>query len=280
MLKPTLIAVPAFALMIAIEAFFAARANAPYYEKKDAWTNIGLGFFSLIVGGLLAIISLTTYEFAFQFAPWVLSMNQWWHWALIIIADDLAYYWFHRFSHERRILWNLHVVHHSSDRYNLSVAVRQSWFSGIANWIFYMPLALLGFPYWAFVISHGINLIYQFWIHTEFIKKMGKFEWIFNTPSQHRVHHATNPEYLDKNYGGILSIWDRMFGTFKEEQEKPKYGLLTQVNSHNLLWINTHAWVETWKTMKRAPTFRDKIKCFLGSPYMAHVPNETAPEKK
>ncbi len=277
MIKPTLIAVPLFALFIALEAWLSARANMQSYEKKDAWTNIGLGFFSLIVGGALGIISFTMYDFASQFAAFNIAMNTWWHWALIMLADDFAYYWFHRTSHESRFFWNMHVVHHSSNRYNLSVAVRQSWFSNISSWIFYLPLALVGFPYWAFVAAHGLNLIYQFWIHTEFVKKMGPLEWVLNTPSQHRVHHAINPDYLDKNYGGILCIWDRLFGTYKEEDaknNKPKYGTITPLNSYNMLWINTHGWVEMWQGIKKAKTFSDKLKCIYASPYMKHITTE------
>lgn len=272
MIRPTIIAAPLFAICIAVEAYISARNDSHKYEKKDTWTNIGLGFLSLFFGGGLAIIQLTVFNWANAHSFYTFDMTVWWHWAILIVGDDFCYYWFHRFSHERRFLWNLHVVHHSSNRYNLSVAVRQSWFSGIAHWMFYFPLGFMGFPYWAFVVSHGINLIYQFWIHTEYIHKLGKFEWIFNTPSQHRVHHGMDPQYLDKNYGGIFSIWDRLFGTFVEEKETPNYGTIKPLNSYNMLWINTHGWVETWKAMKKAKTLKDKLKCWYGPPGIDHIP--------
>jgi len=159
-------------------------------------------------------------------------------------------------------------VHHSSEYYNLSVAVRQSWFGPLAHWLFYIPLGFLGFPYWAFVTVHGFNLIYQYWIHTEFISKLGWLEKIFNTPSHHRVHHAINPQYLDKNYGGIFIFWDRLFGSFIEETEKPRYGILKQIHSYNWLWINTHAWFEMWEAMKERKTLLGKLRCVFASPNM------------
>jgi sterol desaturase/sphingolipid hydroxylase (fatty acid hydroxylase superfamily) len=149
------------------------------------------------------------------------------------------------------------------------VAVRQSWFSGVSHWVFYLPLALLGFPFWAFATMHGFNLIYQFWIHTELIDKLPKpVEFIFNTPSHHRVHHGVNNQYLDKNYAGIFMIWDRMFGTFVEENEKVRYGITTPIKSYNMLWINTHAWFEMFAKMKQMQTFSGKIRCIFASPNM------------
>ena len=182
--------------------------------------------------------------------------------------DDFLYYWFHRASHEIRFFWNFHVVHHSSNEYNLSVAVRQSWFSGLAHWVFYIPIAFLGVPLWAFVTMHGLNLIYQFWIHTKFIGKMGWFEKIFNTPSHHRVHHGVNNQYLDKNYAGIFIIWDRLFGTYIEEDEEVRYGIVTPLNSYNPLWVNTHAWFEMFDKIKSKKTPMSKLRCVFASPNM------------
>lgn len=145
--------------------------------------------------------------------------------------------------------------------------MRQSWFGGLAHWIFYIPLGLLGFPYWAFIIVHGFNLIYQYWIHTRFVGYLGWFEWIFNTPSQHRVHHAVNPQYLDRNYAGIFCIWDRMFGTFTKETEEPRYGIIKPLKSYNWLWINTHGWVEMWDAMKTKATRLGKLRCVCIAKY-------------
>ena len=129
-------------------------------------------------------------------------------------------------------------------------------------------MGFLGFPYWAFLIVHGFNLIYQYWIHTQFIGKLGFFEYIFNTPSQHRVHHAVNETYLDRNYGGIFCIWDRMFGTYTEETEKPRYGIIKPIKSYNMLWINTHGWFEMWEAIKTRKTIAGKFRCIFGLPAM------------
>lgn len=268
MLKPQVIAIPFFALTILFEVWYNARQNTKEYERTDAITNIALGFGSVAFGAVFGIIQAFGYELFYSFTPYQMPMNTIWAWVLLVFIDDFLYYWFHRFSHESRFLWNFHVVHHSSEYYNLSVAVRQSWFGGLAHWIFYIPMGFLGFPYWAFLFVHGLNLIYQYWIHTQFIGKLGWFELFFNTPSQHRVHHAVNPDYLDKNYAGIFCIWDRMFGTFTEETEKPRYGIIKPIKSFNLLWINTHAWVEMWEAMKEKKTLLGKLRCVFASPNM------------
>ncbi len=268
MISPVLFAIPIFSLLIALEYWYDLRQKTNEYERKDTWTNIALGFGSVIFGSILGLIQYTIYDSLYSIAPYQVPMNAWWAWVSLILIDDFAYYWFHRMSHESRFLWNFHVVHHSSERYNLSVAVRQSWFGALGHWIFYVPLGLMGFPFWAFVIVHGFNLIYQYWIHTEFVGKLGWFELIFNTPSQHRVHHAVNPQYLDKNYAGIFSIWDRLFGSFIEETEKPRYGIIKPINSYHWLWINTHGWFEMWEGMKQKKTLFGKLRCFFGAPNM------------
>ena len=269
MLNPVVIAVPFFALMIAIETYFSVRGEAGY-DRKDIWTNIALGFGSVAFGFVFGFLHVFFYEGIYQnLAPFQMPMNTWWAWAILLILDDFAYYWFHRISHEVRFFWNFHVVHHSSNQYNLSVAVRQSWFSGVAHWVFYIPLAFLGFPFWAFFTMHGFNLIYQFWIHTKVIKKLpAAIEYIFNTPSHHRVHHGVNDAYLDKNYAGIFIIWDRLFGTFVPETEDVRYGIIKPLTSYNWLWINTHGWAEMCEAMRRKKTFSGKLRCAFGAPAM------------
>ncbi len=268
MLKPQYIAIPLFAVFIAIEAYAMIRENRELYDRKDTWNNIFIGFVSVAFGALFALATSTVYVWASSITPVQMPMNEWWAWVVLVFVDDFAYYWFHRVSHESRFFWNFHVVHHSSNQYNLSVAVRQSWFSGIAHWIFYVPVAFLGFPFWAFVTVHGLNLIYQFWIHTKFIGKLGWFETIFNTPSHHRVHHGVNDRYLDKNYAGIFIIWDKLFGTFVEEQEEVRYGIIKPINSYNPLWVNTHAWFETFEAMHFRKTLLGKIRGVFSSPNM------------
>ncbi|MGI8786263.1 MAG: sterol desaturase family protein [Pyrinomonadaceae bacterium] len=269
MLSPIIISIPVFALLIAIEAYLVVRENRENFDRRDTWTNIFIGFASVAWGALFGLVTGYFYLKAYNFAPYKMPMETVWAWAILLFVDDFAYYWFHRISHEIRFFWNFHVVHHSSNQYNLSVAVRQSWFSGIAHWIFYIPIALLGFPLWAFATMHGFNLIYQFWIHTKVIRKLpAVFESIFNTPSHHRVHHGANDEYLDKNYAGIFIIWDRIFGTFVGEKSEVRYGIITPLTSFNPLWINSHAWAETWAAMKSKQTVHGKLRCLFGAPAM------------
>lgn len=269
MFNPVLIAIPFFALMIGLEAWHDYRTNSNAYHKTDAWNNIFIGLISVAFGAFFGLFIGVIYAFAYETAPYKFPADAWWTWVLLFFVDDFLYYWFHRISHESRLFWNFHVVHHSSEQYNLSVAVRQSWFSGLLHWIFYAPAMLLGFAPWMFLIMHGFNLIYQFWIHTEFIKRLGPLEYVLNTPSHHRVHHGVNDQYLDKNYAGALIIWDRIFGTFIEETEKPRYGIIKPINSYNPLWINTHGWLEMLAAMKGRKSLTGKLRCMFSSPNMA-----------
>jgi sterol desaturase/sphingolipid hydroxylase (fatty acid hydroxylase superfamily) len=274
MLNPVVVAIPLFSGLIALEALIARRLDPNAYEKKDAWTNIALGFGSIAWGGLFGLATGYAYLYLYELAPFKFPADAWWTWLILFVLDDFAYYWFHRISHESRFFWNFHVVHHSSEYYNLSVAVRQSWFSGVAHWVFYTPIMLLGFAPWMFLSMHGFNLIYQFWIHTPLIKRLGWLEWPLNTPSHHRVHHGVNEPYLDRNYAGVLIIWDRLFGSFVSETEEPRYGIIKPIKSHNLLWINVHAWSEMFGEMRERRTLLGKLRCIFGSPNMESV-NQT-----
>jgi sterol desaturase/sphingolipid hydroxylase (fatty acid hydroxylase superfamily) len=268
MINPTVFAIPIFALLIALEAWLVIRENRENFDRRDTWANIFIGFLSVVWGAGFGLFTSLVYLAVYEFAPFKMPMETVWAWAILLFVDDFAYYWFHRFSHEIRFFWNFHVVHHSSNQYNLSVAVRQSWFSGLTHWIFYLPVALLGFPLWAFVTMHGLNLIYQFWIHTKLVGNLGFIEKILNTPSHHRVHHGVNDQYLDKNYAGIFIFWDKMFGTFVEETEEPRYGIIKPLTSYNWLWINTHGWAEMFEAMKLKKTFFGKLRCVFGAPGM------------
>ncbi len=268
MLKPIFIAVPVFALLIALESYFVIRENRENFDRQDTWTNIFIGLASLVWGAIFGLLNVYFYLLAYEFAPYKMPMDTVWAWIILLVADDFAYYWFHRISHEVRFFWNFHVVHHSSNQYNLSVAVRQSWFSGIAHWIFYIPVALLGFPFWSFAAMHGLNLLYQFWIHTKLVGKLGFLENFLNTPSHHRVHHGSDEIYLDRNYAGIFVVWDKLFGTFTEETDAPRYGTIKPLKSYNPLWINSHGWFEMCETIKTKRTWFGKIRCVFGSPNM------------
>ena len=268
MLNPVVYAIPVFLALVGIEAFIAGRRHPGAYERWDAWTNIALGFGSVAWGALFGFFTGLAYLFFYDLAPYKFPANAWWSWALLFFIDDFAYYWFHLISHESRFFWNFHVVHHSSRYFNLSVAGRQSWFSGVAHWIFYSPIMLIGFAPWMFATMHALNLIYQFWIHTKLVGRLGPLEYILNTPSHHRVHHGTNEKYLDRNYAGVLIIWDRLFGSFTDEREEPTYGILKPLETFNVMRINTHAWTEMFSEMRNRKTFGSKLRCMFASPYM------------
>jgi sterol desaturase/sphingolipid hydroxylase (fatty acid hydroxylase superfamily) len=271
MLNPVVVSIPLFSGLIALEAWLDSRGGGNAYASRDTWTNIALGFGSIFWGAILGLGIGLLYTFLYEIAPFKFPTDAWWAWALLFVLDDFAYYWFHRISHESRFFWNFHVVHHSSEHFNLSVAVRQSWFSGLAHWIFYAPLMLLGFPPWMQLTIHGFNLLWQFWIHTPYVKSMGPLEYVLNAPSHHRVHHGVNDIYLDRNYAGVFIVWDRLFGTFTDQTETPRYGILKPIDSYNLFWINTHAWVEMYEAIKLRKTLLGKLRCIFASPNMEHI---------
>jgi sterol desaturase/sphingolipid hydroxylase (fatty acid hydroxylase superfamily) len=219
----------------------------------------------LMAGTVLAGLSS-----AYSHRLYTLSTTSVWAWVAVIFLDDFTYYWFHRISHECRFWWAAHVNHHSSREYNLSVAVRQSWTGVIVGtWLLWVPLAFLGFPPEMILAQQGFSLIYQFWIHTESIGKMPSwFESIFNTPSHHRVHHASNPRYLDRNYAGIFIIWDRMFGTFAAEtaDEPPRYGIVKNINTYNPLRIAFHEWAAIGRDLLAARSLREALGSVFGPP--------------
>lgn len=249
-------AVPGFILLILIEIAWAVRKSPDAYEPRDTLISLAMGLGSTIAGLLTAGAIGGLYLWAFQYRlfeiPWV-----WWAWIACFALDDLAYYWIHRAGHRIRWMWASHVNHHSSQHYNLSTALRQTWTGTIAlGFLFRVPLVLIGFPPAMIAFCIGLNLIYQFWFHTEAIDKCPRwFEAVFNTPSHHRVHHATNPIYLDRNYAGVFIVWDRLFGTFQPElaDEKIHYGIVKQLGSFNLLWVAFHEWIGIARDVWNAP---------------------------
>jgi sterol desaturase/sphingolipid hydroxylase (fatty acid hydroxylase superfamily) len=228
--------------------------------------GLGSSVAGLLTGGLILAVTIWVY----QYRVFTIPMTAWWAWVLLLFAEDLAYYGFHRFSHERRLWWAAHVNHHSSQHYNLATALRQSWTGGINGaWVMWLPLSLLGFPPAMILIQKGVSLVYQFWIHTEAVKRMPAwFEAVFNTPSHHRVHHARNPRYLDRNYAGILIIWDKMFGTFQTEldAEPVRYGIVKNLGGFNLLRVAFHEWVGMGKDLLTAKSVREAAGYVFGAP--------------
>jgi len=265
------LAVPFFILAVILEIVLArlgrARAN---YEARDTFASLGMGLGRNIAGLLTAGLVFAATIWVWKHRAFTVPFGAWWGWVAIFFLEDLTYYWFHRLSHERRVWWAAHVNHHSSQHYNLSTALRQTWTGGIAGtWALWLPLAWLGFSPAQIAIQQGISLIYQFWIHTEAIGKMPAwFETVFNTPSHHRVHHARNPRYLDRNYAGILIIWDRMFGTFQPElaEEACRYGIVKNLGGFNLLRVAFHEWIAIGQDLAGARSPREVLGYVFGPP--------------
>ncbi|MCF6279990.1 MAG: sterol desaturase family protein [Flavobacteriaceae bacterium] len=270
-----LYAIPFFAITVIIEGLIIAKYKSKSYSVKDATVSITTGLIgNVLIGILTTIIVVFIFTYVWQHYRITTIPFVWWSWALIFFLDDFSYYWFHRVGHRSRLFWASHIVHHSSEKYNLSTALRQTWTGGFYGFIFWVWLAFLGFHPLMILTQMSISLIYQYWIHTELINKMPRwFEAIFNTPSHHRVHHGNNPLYLDKNYAGILIIWDRIFGTFQPElaEEKVVYGLTTNIKTYNLLKIAFHEWIALFKDAFTAKTsFINKLKYFIKPPGWRH----------
>lgn len=262
-------AVPAFILLIVAEIAAVRFGKRGDYETRDSAASLIMGLGSQIAplfGG--AAVVGAAFTFAYQFRVFEIP-NVWWAVVLCFVLDDLRYYWWHRISHERRWFWASHVIHHSSQHYNLTTALRQTWTGSILGaLVFKTPLVLLGFHPLMVIFVGGVNLVYQFWIHTEQIDRLGPFESVFNTPSHHRVHHATNPRYLDANYAGTLIIWDRMFGTFVREQdsEQPQYGIVKNLGTFNPLVIAFHEWIGIARDLASAKSLKEIAGYTFGPP--------------
>ena len=255
---PVTLATPFFILTVILEIVLARfRVVDANYETRDTAASLFMGLGSSVAGVLTAGVVFAATVWAYQHRAFTIPMNAAWAWAAIFLLEDLTYYWFHRLSHERRFWWAAHVNHHTSQHYNLSTALRQTWTGGVAGtWLLWMPLAFLGFPPAMIAIQKGISLVYQYWIHTETIRRLPRwFEAVFNTPSHHRVHHARNPVYLDRNYAGILIVWDKLFGTFQPEldAELCRYGVVHNLGAFNLLRVAFHEWIGMARDIARSP---------------------------
>lgn len=278
--------IPLFFLLIAAELLFAQLGRRPFYRLNDSISDLSAGTISQVAGVFTKVLLLGAYLWTFEHlrVQRVTPVPEWpegtwrsaggvWQWPVILawsaafIAVDFAYYWFHRVSHEVNLFWAGHVVHHSSEEYNLAVALRQSAVGGLLSWIFYVPLAVLGMPWELFAVSYALNLVYQFWIHTRAIDRLPRWcEAVFNTPSHHRVHHGVNPEYQDRNYAGVFIVWDRWFGTYTPERQEPVYGLTTPLRSWNPLWVQVHQYVAIARNVWRAANWRERWQYVFGSP--------------
>jgi alkylglycerol monooxygenase len=260
-------AVPFFFALILLELLVGRLQHKKRYAFADTVTNLACGIGQQTTGYFLVTAEFGAYVWLQRHvALFHVSRSSVTAWVLVFLGVDLAYYWFHRMSHRVRFIWATHAVHHQSEEYNLSVALRQSWLQQLPEQVFYWPLAVLGFPPEMFGLAFIADTLYQFWIHTRVVGKLGPLEWIFNTPSHHRVHHAINPKYIDKNYAGTLIVWDRMFGTFIAEDEEPAYGTVKPLASFNPLWANVAGWVEIAKLWAGASRVSDKLRAPLAPP--------------
>lgn len=261
-------AVPGFVLLILIEMIAVRFTKRGRYEFRDSATSLFMGFGNQIAGLLFAGIAIYAYFWVYEHRAFTLG----WTWPVLVacfFAEDLAYYWFHRVAHERRFFWASHIVHHSSQHYNLTTALRQTWTGALGmNFIFWLPLVYVGFPPGMVFMFSAFSLVYQFWIHTEMIDRMGPLEWVMNTPSHHRVHHAINANYLDANYAGVLIIWDRLFGTFiaEDKKEPPRYGIVSQLGTFNPFRVAFHEWLGIFRDVGGAKSPRDVLGYVFGPP--------------
>lgn len=268
-----LYAIPFFILSMLLELYVTTKEHIKTYETKDAFSSIAMGLGNVILGFASKALVLYSFTFVYEYRLFTIPAA-WWSFLALFFADDLSYYWFHRVSHECRLFWASHVVHHSSQKYNLSTALRQTWSGGFYTFIFWIWLPLLGFHPAMIMLQMSISLLYQFWIHTETINKMPKwFESVMNTPSHHRVHHGNNPLYLDRNHAGILIIWDKLFGTFQPELEEEKvvYGLVTNINTYNPIKIAFIEWINLFKdAFSGKKSLKNRLLYFIKPPGWKH----------
>lgn len=260
-------AVPGFILLLILEAIAAAIMRRDLYEIKDTAASLTMGICNLVIGLFSKAVQFSVLVFLYKFAIFQIGYA-WWAWMLAFFADEFSYYWFHRTSHRVRLFWASHVIHHSSQRYNLSTALRQTWTGGFMSFIFWLWMPIVGFPPVMVLTLNAVSLLYQFWIHTELVRTMGPLERVMNTPSHHRVHHGANAKYIDRNHGGTLIIFDRLFGTFEREDpaDPPRFGLTKNLNSFNPLRIAFQEWIAIARDVWLARGWKNKLRAVFGNP--------------
>jgi len=268
--KPTDFAVPAFVFLVLVEMIYGWKTGRAKFEGKDAFTSLLMGLGSTVSGAITVSITFVVSYWVWENFRIFDMGSSWPVFVLALVLDDLAYYWIHRFGHRMRWMWAAHVIHHSSQHYNLTTALRQTWTGQLTPaFLIKWPIFILGIEPAIVFFCAGLNLIYQFWFHTEAIDKMPRwFEFIFNTPSHHRVHHANNPKYLDSNYAGIFIVWDRLFGTFvpEDKNEPCRYGLVRDLGTFNPLRVAFHEWWGILVDMWHAKGFRNKLMFLVAPP--------------
>ena len=266
---PVSLATPAFIILVLAEMVAIRSGARGRYDWRDSFTSLSLGFGSTMAAVVFGASVVGFYTWLYQFRLLDIPVT-WWSGALCFVADDFCYYWFHRSAHRVRWFWASHVIHHSSQHYNLTTALRQTWTGFLSvSFVFRLPLFLIGFDPRLVLFVVGLNLVYQFWVHTEAVRRLpAPLEWLLNTPSHHRVHHGTNPRYLDRNYGGVFIVWDRMFGSFEAERddEPVRYGIVRNLGSFNPVWAACHEWWAIARDLWRAPGWRARWHHVAGPP--------------
>lgn len=268
-MNPIIYAIPVFMLTVLIEAGLARRRGLAVYDIPDALTSLHHGVISEVTGVLWKLAGLGAYTLVYtNFHATELPADSWLIFVLALLAYDFCYYWQHRMGHEMNVLWAAHVVHHSSEYYNLATALRQTSTGRFFSWVFYVPMAIIGVPPTLFFTVAVIDLLYQYWVHTELIGRLGWLDRVLVTPSNHRVHHGQNDYCIDKNYGGILILWDRLFGTFADEREGEKiiYGIRKPLQSFNPVWGNLHYYADLWHESVQAIGWRAKLGVWFSPP--------------
>ncbi|MFD1812000.1 sterol desaturase family protein [Rhodococcus gannanensis] len=277
---PVALAIPFFVLFLVIEWVAArhlggpeidgdGRAHPPEggYEQRDARASISMGLVSAATSAAWKALALVAYAAIYAYlAPWHLPADAWYTWVILIVGVDFLFYWYHRIAHRVRVVWATHQAHHSSEYFNFATALRQKW-NNSGEIVMWIPLPLIGIPPWMVFVGFSMNLVYQFFVHTEHVDKLPRpIEFVFNTPSHHRVHHGCDPEYLDRNYAGIFVVWDRMFGTYQEETHRPTYGLTKPVGTYDILTLQSHEYAAIGRDVAAADTWRDKFGYVFGPP--------------
>lgn len=266
-LNPIILAIPMYFTLMGVELVYESITRRKTYRLNDAITNISTGTLQQLTNTFIALFKISLYALLYQYAAFFQLEQSWGTFVVALIFWDVCYYWEHRMVHTISLFWGGHVVHHQSEDFNLSVALRQTSTGFLWGFPFYLPMALLGIHPIQFALVGGINLLYQFWIHTEHINKLPRwFEFIFNTPSHHRVHHGRDPKYIDKNFAGMFIIWDRLFGTFVEEQERPHYGITKPLNSWNPVYANFAHYIDLFKATRQARSMGDAMKMLFYKP--------------
>jgi len=277
---PVTLAIPAFVLFLVLEWVAArtlehvepgpdGRTHPPKggYEARDARASLSMGLVSIATSAFWKVLALVGYSAIWVYiAPWHLPADAWYTWVILLVGVDLLFYWYHRTAHRVRLVWATHQAHHSSEYFNFATALRQKW-NNSGEIIMWLPLPLLGIPPWMVFVGFSVNLVYQFFVHTERVGTLPRpVEFVFNTPSHHRVHHGCDPEYLDRNYAGMFIIWDRMFGTFRPETHRPTYGLTKPVGTYNIWELQAHEYKAIARDWRSATTLRDKLGYAFGPP--------------